>query len=168
VAISPFPSVSDVYIIYDYPNPGDKYCVNIVVASPYNGTDPLYTAVLAANGCADCSFPSTPTGLFQVQNNTGSGTISSFSISGGYTLSRGNFPLSPGQVASGTHPAYSAGTLGDITVDSGGSVKIYKNGVLLDCINVPSPGIFTISLGPLSQSFLITDDFLVTYDDIPC
>ena len=169
VALPMLPSISDIYIVYDYPNPGDRLCFNIIATSPYNGVDPLYTATLATNGCADCPFPPTPTGLFQVQNNTANGTISSFTIGGGYTLSGGNFPLASGQIAVGSHPAYNVGTLGDITVDSGGSVRVYKNGVLLECINVPTAsGIFTISFGPLSQSFLTTDDFLITYDDIPC
>jgi len=110
-----------------------------------------------------------PSGIFEIQNNTTAGTISAFTIGGGYITSSGSIPLTTGGILSGSHPDYPLGTLGDITIDAVGSISIYKNGVVIECIDVPSaPGIFTISFGPLAQAYLTTDDFLITYDDTSC
>jgi hypothetical protein len=51
--LSLLPNPLDIYIVNNYPNPGDIYCFNILIANTYDGVSPTYPATLAA-GCIDC------------------------------------------------------------------------------------------------------------------
>jgi hypothetical protein len=171
-------------INYDSPTltPVFKIYINSVLIDTVNGTIGTsqtfrYPNPVAAwagfsitdNVIIEMSGTYISTGLFEVRNNHAIGTISSFSINGGYTASSGSLPLSPGQSLIGTHPAYAIGDLGQIVIDDGGSISLYKNGVLIECINIPLvSGIFTVSFTPLTVDYTINDDFLIIYDSIAC
>lgn len=116
-----------------------------------------------------------PSGLFKYQNTTSGGVTellhlapSSPGFPFGYATSSGSFPVGAGQSIIGTHVFVSQGTPINIWTTEAGSIKMYRNNVLIFCTNVSSNGGTTTNSISCPQPILQSDDLVIIYSNNTC
>ena len=105
-----------------------------------------------------------PADKFVAQNTTANNYINSVTP-GFFVIDTGTFPVGPGSIASGTHISYSSIISVEVNAALAGSLKLYINRVLQECIAV-SPGITTYNFAV--TSFSVRDKVLILHEDAAC